>query len=143
MSVIIESFGMILFLFLKAFFIFCITRQVLIYALMTKPRLANSLLVLDGFYGSLRCQNKSNERNIYLYCTLLSGTGINNHAVVSLYSSGGKTWLFLSCNVWKWDDADHAWCMVHRSLQGKLALHTTVTSCTQLCVGTSALHCSV
>lgn len=143
MPVIVENFCMIIFLFLKVFFIFCIARQVLIYALITKPRLANSLRVSDGFYESLRCQNKSNESNIYLCSTPLSVTGINNHAVISLYSSGGETWSFLPCNIWKWVEADHAWCTVHCSLQGKLVLHATVISRTQLCLGTSALCCSV
>lgn len=121
--------------------LFCIARQVLIYASITKPRLANSLLVSDRLYESLRCQNKSNERNIY--CTPLSGTDINNCAVNSLYSSGGETWLFLPCNIWKWVDTDHSWYLVQCSLQGKLELHTTVASSTQLCLGSSTLCCSV
>lgn len=143
MPVVVENLGMIIFLFLKVFFIFCIARQVLIYALITKPWFTNSLGFSDGFYESLRCQNKSNELNIYLCSTPLSVTGINNHAVISLYSSGGETWLFLPCNIWKWVEADHTWCMVRCSLQGKLALRTTVISRTQLCLGTSALCCSV
>jgi len=62
---------------------------------------------------------------------------------MSLSSSGGETSLFVPCSVWKWVDAEHALCLVHCSLQGKRALHTTVTSTTQLCLEISALHCTV
>lgn len=86
-------------IFLKVFFMFFIARLVLIYVLITKFRLANSLLILDGFSESLRCQNKSSELNMYLHCTQLPALGINDAAVISLYSSGGERRFLLPCSL--------------------------------------------
>lgn len=49
------------FFLFEIFLFFLIEKQVLIHALITKPRLANSLLVLDGFCESYELmQNTQN-----------------------------------------------------------------------------------